>query len=149
MGDAAHAIVPFYGQGMNASFEDVTVLDQVLDEGHEDWETIFKTYEKNRKRDTDAIADLAIDNFHEMKGHVNNAIFREKRHILGGGAVKGGGEHIGAGRRLIRVIRSKTALDEMGALDKAGNGSANQNGGHQRFSAVISIENETKHRKDD
>lgn len=81
MGDAAHAIVPFYGQGMNASFEDVTVLDQVLDEGHEDWETIFKTYEKNRKRDTDAIADLAIDNFHEMKGHVNNAIFREKRHL--------------------------------------------------------------------
>ncbi|WP_163514022.1 FAD-dependent oxidoreductase [Gelidibacter japonicus] len=81
MGDAAHAIVPFYGQGMNASFEDVTVFDKVLDEGHQDWETIFKTYEKNRKRDTDAIADLAIDNFHEMKGHVNNAIFREKRNL--------------------------------------------------------------------
>lgn len=81
MGDAAHAIVPFYGQGMNASFEDVTVFDQVLDEGHDDWETIFKTYEKNRKRDTDAIADLAIDNFHEMKGHVNNAIFRKKRDL--------------------------------------------------------------------
>ncbi|HUH29535.1 NAD(P)/FAD-dependent oxidoreductase [Gelidibacter sp.] len=81
MGDAAHAIVPFYGQGMNASFEDVSVFDKVLDEGHKDWETIFKTYEKNRKRDTDAIADLAIDNFHEMKGHVNNAIFREKRNL--------------------------------------------------------------------
>ena len=79
MGDAAHAIVPFYGQGMNASFEDVTEFDKVLDEGHSDWETIFKIYEKNRKKDTDAIADLAIDNFHEMKGHVNNAIFREKR----------------------------------------------------------------------
>ncbi len=79
MGDAAHAIVPFYGQGMNASFEDVTEFDKVLDEGHTDWETIFKIYEKNRKKDTDAIADLAIDNFHEMKGHVNNAIFREKR----------------------------------------------------------------------
>ena len=81
MGDAAHAIVPFYGQGMNASFEDVTVLDKVLDEGHHDWETIFKVYEQNRKQDTDAIADLAIDNFHEMKGHVNNAIFREKRNL--------------------------------------------------------------------
>lgn len=81
MGDAAHAIVPFYGQGMNASFEDVSVFDQVLNEGHDDWETIFKMYEKNRKRDTDAIADLAIDNFHEMKGHVNNAIFREKRNL--------------------------------------------------------------------
>jgi len=79
MGDAAHAIVPFYGQGMNASFEDVVEFDKVLDKGHTDWETIFKIYEKNRKKDTDAIADLAIDNFHEMKGHVNNAIFREKR----------------------------------------------------------------------
>jgi kynurenine 3-monooxygenase len=79
MGDAAHAIVPFYGQGMNASFEDVVEFDKVLDEGHEDWETIFKIYDKSRKKDTDAIADLAIDNFHEMKGHVNHANFREKR----------------------------------------------------------------------
>ena len=88
MGDAAHAIVPFYGQGMNASFEDVLEFDKVLDAYHLDltdgkagWETIFKVYEKNRKKDTDAIADLAIDNFHEMKGHVNNAIFREKRNL--------------------------------------------------------------------
>ncbi len=79
MGDAAHAIVPFYGQGMNASFEDVVEFDKVLDEGHDDWETIFKIYEKSRKKDTDAIADLAIDNFHEMKGHVNHTNFREKR----------------------------------------------------------------------
>ncbi|MGJ5642049.1 FAD-dependent oxidoreductase [Formosa sp. S-31] len=81
MGDAAHAIVPFYGQGMNASFEDVTVLDQVLNENHVSWEAIFKAFEKQRKQNTDAIADLAIDNFHEMKGHVNNPVFREKRHI--------------------------------------------------------------------
>ncbi|UKM66312.1 FAD-dependent monooxygenase [Flavobacteriaceae bacterium GSB9] len=81
MGDAAHAIVPFYGQGMNASFEDVTEFDKVLEEGLTDWETIFKTFEKNRKKDTDAIADLAIDNFHEMKDHVANPIFQEKRKI--------------------------------------------------------------------
>jgi len=85
MGDAAHAIVPFYGQGMNASFEDVVVFDKALEEGEPNseagWEAIFKAYEKNRKMDTDAIADLAIDNFHEMKGHVNNAIFREKRNL--------------------------------------------------------------------
>ena len=81
MGDAAHAIVPFYGQGMNASFEDVTVLDKVLDENYTDWETIFKVYESKRKKDTDAIADLAIDNFYEMKGHVNHSLFREKRTI--------------------------------------------------------------------
>jgi len=81
MGDAAHAIVPFYGQGMNASFEDVVEFDKVLDEGHPNWETVFKVYEKNRKKDTDAIADLAIDNFYEMKGHVNHANFREKRNL--------------------------------------------------------------------
>lgn len=81
MGDAAHAIVPFYGQGMNASFEDVVEFDKILDQGHNDWNTIFKIYEASRKKDTDAIADLAIDNFHEMKGHVNHANFRDKRSL--------------------------------------------------------------------
>ncbi|MDY7393907.1 NAD(P)/FAD-dependent oxidoreductase [Aureibaculum sp. 2210JD6-5] len=87
MGDAAHAIVPFYGQGMNASFEDVVEFDKFLDDDKDlsadkaGWETIFKAFEKSRKKDTDAIADLAIDNFHEMKGHVNNVIFREKRNL--------------------------------------------------------------------
>ncbi|GAA4886262.1 NAD(P)/FAD-dependent oxidoreductase [Flaviramulus aquimarinus] len=81
MGDSAHAIVPFYGQGMNASFEDVVEFDAVLDthEGH--WDTVFSTYEKTRKKDTDAIADLAIDNFHEMKAHTANPIFQEKRKL--------------------------------------------------------------------
>jgi kynurenine 3-monooxygenase len=81
MGDAAHAIVPFYGQGMNASFEDVVEFDKVLDQNLEDWEAIFDTYTSHRKKDTDAIADLAIDNFHEMKSHVANPIFQEKRKI--------------------------------------------------------------------
>jgi len=81
MGDAAHAIVPFYGQGMNASFEDVVEFDKVLDQNLDNWEAIFTTYEKSRKKDTDAIADLAIDNFHEMKDHVANPIFQEKRKI--------------------------------------------------------------------
>ena len=79
MGDAAHAIVPFYGQGMNASFEDVTVFDSILDKYEGDWETIFKVYEKQRKADTDAIADLAIDNYYEMRDHVANPMFKEKR----------------------------------------------------------------------
>ncbi|GAA4812513.1 NAD(P)/FAD-dependent oxidoreductase [Litoribaculum gwangyangense] len=81
MGDAAHAIVPFYGQGMNASFEDVVVFDTILEKHKGDWETIFKEYEKTRKKDTDAIADLAIDNFHEMKDHVAHPIFQEKRKL--------------------------------------------------------------------
>ncbi|WP_298760772.1 NAD(P)/FAD-dependent oxidoreductase [uncultured Psychroserpens sp.] len=81
MGDSAHAIVPFYGQGMNASFEDVVEFDTVLDKHEGNWETVFTAYEKKRKKDTDAIADLAIDNFHEMKDHVANPIFQEKRKI--------------------------------------------------------------------
>lgn len=81
MGDAAHAIVPFYGQGMNASFEDVTVFDAILDTYEGDWETIFKAYERVRKIDTDAIADLAIDNYYEMRDHVANPIFKEKRNL--------------------------------------------------------------------
>ncbi|MDG1528940.1 MAG: NAD(P)/FAD-dependent oxidoreductase, partial [Polaribacter sp.] len=81
MGDAAHAIVPFYGQGMNASFEDVVVFDDILNQNLEDWDSVFKTYEKARKEDTDAIADLAIDNFHEMKDHVANPLFKQKRKI--------------------------------------------------------------------
>ena len=81
MGDAAHAIVPFYGQGMNASFEDVVVLNEVLDQHEGDWEKVFKAYEKTRKKDTDAIADLAIDNYYEMRDHVANPIFKEKRKL--------------------------------------------------------------------
>lgn len=81
MGDSAHAIVPFYGQGMNASFEDVVEFDAILEQYEGDWETIFSEFGRTRKKDTDAIADLAIDNFHEMKDHVANPLFQEKRKI--------------------------------------------------------------------
>jgi len=81
MGDAAHAIVPFYGQGMNASFEDVLVFDGILDLYEGDWQTVFTKYEKARKKDTDAIADLAIDNFHEMKEHTASPLFQQKRKL--------------------------------------------------------------------
>ena len=81
MGDAAHAIVPFYGQGMNASFEDVVVFDSIMDQHSGDWNATFKAYEKLRKADTDAIADLAIDNYYEMRDHVANPIFKEKRKL--------------------------------------------------------------------
>lgn len=81
MGDAAHAIVPFYGQGMNASFEDVVEFDAFLDQHDGDWDKTLKAFENSRKKDTDAIADLAIDNFFEMRDHVSNPIFKEKRKI--------------------------------------------------------------------
>ena len=81
LGDSAHAIVPFYGQGMNASFEDVVEFDAFLDTHEGNWEDTFKDFQNRRKVDTDGIADLAIDNFHEMKDHVANPIFQEKRKI--------------------------------------------------------------------
>ncbi|MDC9722172.1 MAG: NAD(P)/FAD-dependent oxidoreductase [Urechidicola sp.] len=81
IGDAAHAVVPFYGQGMNASFEDVFVLDKFIDRHEGDWSKIFDEYEKERKRDADAIGDLAVENFYEMRDHVSNPIFKKKREI--------------------------------------------------------------------
>lgn len=81
MGDAAHGIVPFYGQGMNAAFEDIVVLDKMMDKHARDWDQIFRAYQAERKEDTDAIADLAVDNFHEMKAHTASEIFQEKRKL--------------------------------------------------------------------
>lgn len=81
MGDASHAIVPFYGQGMNASFEDVAVFDEILDQYEGDWEKIFTTFEDARVENSNAIADLAIDNFHEMQDKVDDADFIKKRKL--------------------------------------------------------------------
>lgn len=81
MGDAAHAITPFYGQGMNCAFEDVLVLSKQLKEnGGLTNENLFQ-FQHNRKLNTDAIADLAIDNFYEMRDHTANPIFLKKRMI--------------------------------------------------------------------
>lgn len=81
IGDAAHAIVPFYGQGMNCSFEDVVVLDQLISQHDHDWDAILPAYQSERKKDTDAIADLAIDNFFEMRDDTADPIFNRKRKI--------------------------------------------------------------------
>jgi kynurenine 3-monooxygenase len=81
MGDAAHAIVPFYGQGMNCAMEDVRILDQCLDQHNENWSAAFQTYQNVRKKDTDAIAALALENYIEMRDHVDNPNFIAKRKI--------------------------------------------------------------------
>lgn len=67
IGDAAHAIVPFFGQGMNCGFEDCVVLNELIDKHNEDWAKIMPEYQTLRKPDGDAIADLAIANFIEMR----------------------------------------------------------------------------------
>ena len=66
---------------MNASFEDVVEFDAIIEKHEGDWEKVFTEFSKIRKKDTDAIADLAIDNFHEMKDHVANPLFQKKRKI--------------------------------------------------------------------
>ncbi|RKH46547.1 FAD-dependent oxidoreductase [Corallococcus sicarius] len=66
LGDAAHAVVPFYGQGMNCGFEDCVVLDSLL-ESRPDWEEAFAAFEGLRKTNADAIADMAVENFIEMR----------------------------------------------------------------------------------
>lgn len=81
MGDAAHAVVPFYGQGMNCSFEDCVILDQCIDEIGNDWDKILDAYQKSRKPNADAIADLAIQNFVEMRDLVGLPDFLHKKSI--------------------------------------------------------------------
>lgn len=67
IGDAAHAIVPFFGQGMNCGFEDCRILDELVSEYDDDWSAIFAAFQQSRKPDADAIADLAVGNFIEMR----------------------------------------------------------------------------------
>jgi kynurenine 3-monooxygenase len=75
LGDAAHAIVPFFGQGINCGFEDCTCLVELLDRHGRDWPRVFAEFEKERKVNTDAIADMAIENFVEMRDRVGDARF--------------------------------------------------------------------------
>lgn len=81
MGDAAHSIVPFYGQGMNAGFEDVRIFGNLIDEPLESWNKLFKTFELVRKPNADAIAKMALDNFIEMRDKVADQRFLLKKKI--------------------------------------------------------------------
>lgn len=81
IGDAAHAIVPFYGQGMNAGFEDCSVLSRLMDEYGEDWSVILKEYEQQRKCNGDAVGELALLNFVEMRDKVADPHFLERKKI--------------------------------------------------------------------
>ena len=81
IGDAAHAIVPFYGQGMNAGFEDITILNDLIAQYGNDWQTIFTEYEKSRKPNADAIAELAERNFNEMSAKTADENFLLQKKI--------------------------------------------------------------------
>src|SRR5881397_4030189 len=81
LGDAAHAVVPFYGQGMNAAFEDCVVLDECLDKFPDNRERAFAKYFESRKENADALADLAIGNFIEMRDKTASKTFRAKKKL--------------------------------------------------------------------
>jgi kynurenine 3-monooxygenase len=81
VGDAAHAVVPFYGQGMNAAFEDCVVLDECLAESPDNRERAFVEYFVKRKENADALADLAIENFIEMRDKTASRTFRAKKKL--------------------------------------------------------------------
>lgn len=81
IGDASHAIVPFYGQGMISGFEDVTVLNELIDNLGEDWNAILDAFQKFRKPNGDAIADLALKNFIEMRDLVGKGDFLVRKKL--------------------------------------------------------------------
>lgn len=83
IGDAAHAIVPFYGQGMNAGFEDCRVLNELLDSTSDDWSKVLPLFQQDRKPAGDAIAQLALNNFIEMRDLVDDPDFILQKKIEG------------------------------------------------------------------
>ncbi len=81
MGDAAHATVPFYGQGMNGGFEDCTVLYQLMQKHNEDWDKVFAEYSELRKPDGDALQDLSLYNYYVMRDYVADPNFLLRKKI--------------------------------------------------------------------
>jgi kynurenine 3-monooxygenase len=81
IGDAAHAIVPFYGQGMNCCFEDCFVFDELLQSHEGNWSELLRKYENSRKPNADAIAELALRNFIEMRDKVSDPTFLLQKKI--------------------------------------------------------------------
>lgn len=81
IGDASHAIVPFYGQGMNSGFEDCQVLNALLEAHNDNWEEVLPAFQESRKPDADAISDLALNNFIEMRDLVGDENFLLRKKI--------------------------------------------------------------------
>lgn len=81
LGDAAHAVVPFHGQGMNCAFEDCLVMDRLIEEHGGDWDTVLDAFQKQRKPNADAIADMALENYVEMRERVRDPAFLLKKQI--------------------------------------------------------------------
>jgi kynurenine 3-monooxygenase len=81
VGDAAHAIVPFYGQGANCAFEDVVELDRCLDDTGDGWPRALPLFEQRRRANTEAIAEMALDNFVEMRDKVASPVYQLRKRV--------------------------------------------------------------------
>ncbi|MBI2786361.1 MAG: FAD-dependent monooxygenase [Legionella longbeachae] len=85
IGDAAHGVVPFFGQGMNSGFEDCRILNQLLDQYKDDWIKVMPAFYQARKVNTDAVAQMSMDNFHEIQTDIRDKRFnlkKELEHVL-------------------------------------------------------------------
>ncbi len=80
MGDAAHAIFPFHGQGMNAAFEDCLALDELLEECA-DWQSLFARFEERRRPNAEAIAQMSLENYQEMRATVLDPAFKRQQEL--------------------------------------------------------------------
>ena len=81
IGDAAHAVVPFFGQGMNASFQDCSTLAKLMGQNENDWKTIFNAFSSVQVENGHAIADMALENYMEMRDHVNDPEYKKRREM--------------------------------------------------------------------
>jgi len=81
IGDAAHAVVPFFGQGMNASFQDCSTLAKLMDQNENDWKIIFNAFSSAQVENGHAIADMALENYMEMRDHVNDPKYKKRREM--------------------------------------------------------------------
>ena len=81
IGDAAHAVVPFFGQGMNASFQDCSTLAKLVDQNENNWKIIFNAFSSAQVENGHAIADMALENYMEMRDHVNDPKYKKRREI--------------------------------------------------------------------
>lgn len=75
IGDAAHGIIPFFGQGMNSAFEDCRILDELLEHYNNDWSRVMPAFYEQRKKNTDAVAKMSMDNYHEIHSDIRNPNF--------------------------------------------------------------------------
>lgn len=81
IGDAAHGVVPFFGQGMNSAFEDCRILNELLDKHHDDWKKVMPAFYQSRKVNTDAVAQMSMDNFHEIQTDIRDKGFNLKKQL--------------------------------------------------------------------